>query len=272
MGKVVTINKKIEFDSGISETVSTTTKVEINGFTHDVTTKVIPLDNTLNNYKRFNIEFFKKYKIEGNVYGKPFNSVLRKYNTTALVNDGKKFVLTIGNVKGIIPRAAFRRLKGDTRVKCTDVEVDLIKAIPQVLNNMPDTTVNSGWFSELGVNLRNAWLQGEEVNENPEWRNFLDTTGSKLKNVQFKINDDDMEGSYILISLSSRGFIFTTKSISDEKYISIVEEIVRAIDKEGILNYDGSEDDYEYEENVIDADELELEAEFVQTAEKINEE
>lgn len=263
MGKVVTINKKVEFDSNINETVKAITTVEVNGLKDKVETKVIPLSLKINNYNEFKIEFYKKFNIEGNVYGKAFNSILRKYETLALVDDSKKFVLTMGNVKGIIPRAAFRRLKNDTKVKCVGVDIDLIKAIPEVLNNIPNTTVNSGWFSALGVQLRNAWLQGEEVNENPDWIKFLETTGSKLKNVQFKIYDDEVDGSFILISLSSRGFIFTTKSISDSKYINIVEEIVEAIDKSGILLYDGSEDDYE-EEDISNADELEVEAEFIE--------
>jgi hypothetical protein len=268
MGKVITINKKIEFQSNIDETVKAVTAVEISGFKENVETKIIPLNQELNDYKVFKIEFFKKYNIEGNVYGKAFNSILRKYSTLALVDDEKKFVLTIGNVKGIIPRAAFRRLRNDTQVKCASVDVDLIKAIPEILRNIPDTTVNSGWFSELGVQLRNAWLQGHEVNENPDWIRFLETTGSKLKNVQFKINDEDIEGSSILISLSSRGFIFTTKSIADVKYIEIADNIIRVIDKPDILLYDGSKEDYE--EDIINVDELEQEAEFTESVENMN--
>lgn len=263
MGKVITINKKIEFNTNINETVKAVTTVEISGFKENVETKIIPLNQELNEYKVFQIEFFKKYNIEGNVYGRAFNSILRKYSSLALVGNEKKFVLTLGNAKGIIPRAAFRRLRNDTQVKCASVDVDLIKAIPEILRNIPDTTVNSGWFSELGVQLRNAWLQGQEVNENPDWIRFLETTGSKLKNVQFKINDDDLEGSSILISLSSRGFIFTTKSISDKKYIEIVDNIIRAVDKADILSYDGSEEDYE--DDVINLDELEQEAEYTES-------
>ena len=37
--------------------------------------------------------------------------------------------------------------------------------------------------------------------------------------------------------LLESGFILTTKSITDEKYISIVEEIINAIDKTGVLNF-----------------------------------
>lgn len=258
MGKVVTINKKIQFDSDITDVVKAITNVEINGFKDKVETKITPLNIKINNYKQFKIEFYKKFNIEGNVYGKSFNSILRKYNSIALVDNNKKFVLTLGNVKGIIPRAAFRRLRSDTKVKCEPVDINLIKAIPEITTNIPNAIVSSGWFSELGVQLRNALLQGHEVNENPDWIKFVKTAGSKLKNVQFKITDEEEEGSYILISLSSRGFIFTNKSISDSRYLEIVDEIIETIDKPEIISYDSSDEDYE-EDDVEINDVIEIE-------------
>lgn len=273
MGKVITINKKIEFDSNINEHVKAATIVEINNTKQNIDTKIIPLNKKVNEYKVFKMQFYKKFNIEGNVFGKDFDSILRKYENEVLVDDNKKFVLTIGNIKGIIPRAAFKRLRKDTKVKCSEINVDLIKAIPEILKEIPDITINSGWFSELGTQLRNALLQGEEVNQNDDWNKFATTTGSKLKNVQFKINDDDFDGSFILISLSSRGFIFTNKSISYEKYLEIVDNIISAIDKPGILIYEGAEKDYcgfkvydeeDEEDDIIKVDEIELEAEFTE--------
>lgn len=268
MGKVITINKKVEFDGNISEKVETTTIIEVNNLKENVVTSVIPLNEYINNYKKFKMEFYKKFNIEGKVFDRQFNSILRKYNTTALVEESNKFVLTIGSVKGIIPRAAFRRLKNDTAVKCISVDVDLMKAIPEILKNLPNITVNSGWFSQLGTQLRNAWLQGDEVNENPDWIKFLETTGSKLKNVQFKIIDEDISDTAILISLSARGFIFTTKSIPDSKYISLVDSILSIIDKPDILSYDGSEEDYE-DDDITIIDEMQVEAEFIEDSQDL---
>ena len=262
MGKVITINKKVEFDSNISEVVKTTTRVEINSLKEDIETKVIPLNSTLGEYRKFNMEFYKKFNINGRVNNIPFNSILRKYNVTVLASNKKKFTLALGNVKGTISRAAFRRLRNETAIKCTAIDVDLIGAIQSILSNSYNITVNSGWFSKLGTQLQNALLQGEEVNENADWIKFRQTKGSKLKNVQFRITSDEFSRGYILVSLSSRGFMFTNSSISDEVFLHIVEDIISKIDKPSILSYDGSEDDYDEEVELID--ELEAQLDFIE--------
>lgn len=232
-----------------SETISTQYKVNINGDLENVEIKISRVQNdVVNLYKRYNIIFYKKFKIDGLVYGKRFSNVLRKHNISLLVNENKKFVFSLGMSKGTIPRAALKKLRNGTDIKCVQVEVNLIEAIPAILSNIPNIEVNSGWFTKLGTQLQNALLQGEGVNDNEDWKKFRDINGSKLTNVQFKIYDEEFSNGYILMSISSRGFIHTNSSISDSKYINIVEEIVELLDKKNALIYDEKENNEDEDE------------------------
>lgn len=57
MRKVVTINKKIEFDSELSEVQTSVTRILMNGINNDVETKVYPQPDEICGYKVFNIKF-----------------------------------------------------------------------------------------------------------------------------------------------------------------------------------------------------------------------
>lgn len=259
MGKVITINRKVEFQISDEDIISTSYKVKVNGNQEDVETKIKRVANdTVNSYKRYNIVFYKKFKIDGAVYGKSFESVLRKYNISLLENNDKKFVFSLGMTRGTIPRAALKKLKSDTTIKCTDVGVNLIEAIPVILANFDNMDVNSGWFTKLGTQLQNALLQGEGVNDNDDWKKFRDVNGSKLTNVQFKIYDDEISSNgYILMSLSSRGFIHTNSSISDSRYLDIVEDIVNVLDRNNALIYDKIDEDLDDDEDDLVEDLIE---------------
>lgn len=245
MGHVVTINRKKQFDSEISETVKTITRVTIDNMTEDVETKIIPRNKRLLTYAEFLLEFYKKYNLQCRVNNKEVSAVLRKYRLVVFVDDSKDYVFTLGKNKGIIAKAAFKRLRKDTPVKCLPVLVDLEKAIPAILSKSNNITVNSGWISKLGTQLQNALLQGDSVDENPDWKKFVKTKGAELKNVQFKLIDDEYSNGYILISLSSRGFIFTNSSIGPERFMRIVETIMEYIDTPEIISYEGSEEEEE---------------------------
>ncbi|CEN89054.1 Uncharacterised protein [[Clostridium] sordellii] len=254
MGKVITINKKLQFEISDEQEISTAYKITLNGSQQDVETKISRVRNdVVNEYKRYNIVFYKKLKMDGAVYGKAFDSVLRKYKISLLVDDIKPFVFTLGMSRGTIPRASLKKLKSGTDIKCIEVGVDLIEAIPVILANFDNIRVDSGWFTKLGTQLQNALLQGDGVNDNEEWAKFSDVNGSKLTNVQFKIYDDDFSSNgYILMSLSSRGFIHTNSAISDSKYIKLVEEIVNLLDEYNALIYDKIEDEEDEEEEMIE--------------------
>lgn len=230
MGKVITINKKILFPDEITETLVTKSNVKLNGYTDIAQTKFQPLEETLDEYKKYKILFMKKCNIGGFVNGYEFDSFLRKYETYAYENGEYDYVFTVGNIKGVIPRAALKRLKKTTPVKCSGITVDLVKAILLLIKNSNSITINSGWFSNLGTDLRNAWLQGQNVDKNPDWIKFQKTKGSKLKNIELKIEDDDFNSGYILMSLSSRGFLHTNSGISDGKFLEIAKDIITVIE------------------------------------------
>ncbi len=243
MGKVVTINQKLEFPSDITETIVTRTKVKIDGIEDVAETRFLTLDQNEGGYDKYKILFMKKCNIGGFLNGQEFNSFLRKYETYAYANSEADYIFTVGNIKGCIPRAAFKRLKNTSEVKCSGVEIDLVEAILLLLEANGNITVNSGWFSNLGTNLRNAWLQGQNVNTNADWIRFKNTEGSELKNIELKIEDDDFEKGYILLSLSSRGFLHTNNSISDIKFLQITEEIIGIIQPAILLSYNDDGDD-----------------------------
>lgn len=267
MGKVITINKKLAFQMRDNQTISTAYKIKVNGEFEDVETKISRVRNdVVGQYKRYNIIFYKKFKIDGAVYGKAFESVLRKYNISLLVNDYKKFVFSLGMARGVIPRASLKKLKMGTDIQCIEVGVDLIDAIPVILYNIPGLEVNSGWFTRLGTQLQNALLQGEGVNDNEEWKKFRDLNGSKLTNVTFKVYDEEFTNGYILMSLSSRGFIHTNSGISDSKYIKIAEEIVNVLDENNALIYEKVENNEDEDEDEL-ADDFIEKLDFIQNEE-----
>ena len=63
MRKVVTINKKLEFDSELSEVQTSVTRILMNGSNNDVETKVYPKGEEFCGYKVFNIKFYKTIHI-----------------------------------------------------------------------------------------------------------------------------------------------------------------------------------------------------------------
>lgn len=254
MGKVLTINRKIDFSAEMEVAEKTITKITMNGLKEDVETKIYPRGKALLEYYKFIVEFYKKYNIIGRVNNKDFDSVLRKYMIPLYVKADSDYVISISGSKGNITRAALKRLRKGTSVKCSPVKIDLTKAISCIIRNVNGIEVQSGWFSNLGEQLQNALLQGKEVNENVDWKKFLKTVGSELKNVEFKLASDEYTKGYIIFSLSSRGFLYIKSAISDEKYIRIAEKIVGVLDEENLIEYEGVKEDNENEEENIYVD------------------
>lgn len=254
MGKVLTVNRKIDFSVEMESVEKTITRITMNGLKEDVETKVYPNGKALLEYYKFSVEFFKKYNIVGRVNNKDFNSVLRKYTIPLYVKEDSDYVISIGGSKGTITRAALRRLRKGTSVKCSPIKIDLTKAISCITRNIQGIEVVSGWFSNLGEQLQNALLQGKEVNENADWKKFLKTVGSELKNVEFKLAGEEYVKGYVIFSLSSRGFFHIKSAISDEKYIRIAERIVGALEKENLIEYENIKEDAEDGDETIYVD------------------
>ena len=248
MRKIVTINKKNNFDAGLKEVQKCVDVVKMNGIDNNVETKVFPQDEKIGGYSVFKIEYFKKYLVVGMLDGKLFDSILKKYEIPVLVDDTKKYVLSLSNSKGTIARAALKKLRKGTSINCSPIKLNLIDVYTCLLRNFPDVKVYSGWFSRLGSQLQNALLQGSDVNEDSDWTKYKEKKGAELKNIQLKIFDDDFKGGSIIISISSRGFIFTNNIISEEKFIKLVNQIIDVLDKAGIIR----DEDEEKAEAVIE--------------------
>ncbi len=246
MGKVITINHKEKFSMPENEILESIRVMRINKEKINIKTTVA-LVNKTEEYSKYKIEYFRKFNVDAMYDGKPISYIFKRYNTYAFVEEKYKYVLTVGNVKGIISRQSFDKLKKDTDIKCSSVNVDLVKAIELLISSDSNITIDSGWFSNLGTNLNNAWLQGRNVNDNSDWERFKKTKGSKLKNIELRIEDDSEDEGYIKVSISSRGFLFTKKQLSDEKCLQITKKILSCIDS--CINIDRNEADTEELEN-----------------------
>lgn len=250
MGKVLTINRKVDFSVNIDNVEKTTTRITMNGLKEDVETKVYPNGKALLEYYKFSVEFYKKVNIIGRVNNKDFNSILRKYTIPLYVKEDSNYVISIGGSKGTITRAALKRLRKGTSIKCAPVAIDLTQAMSCIIRNVQGIEVVSGWFSNLGEQLQNALLQGKEVNENSDWKKFLKTIGSELKNIEFKLIGEEYVKGYVIFSLSSRGFFHIKSAISDEKYIKIAEKIIGVLDKENLIEYENVIEEDDTAENI----------------------
>lgn len=244
MRKIVTINKKIEFDSTLSEVQKSVTRIIMNGQTTDVETRVFPQEDEIFGYKVFNVIFYKKYNVAGVVHGQKIDSILREYTIPVLVSDEKKYVLSYATIKGIIARAAFKRIRKDTKIKCAPVKIDLVDAYNAITQNMNDVDVYSGWFSKLGTKLRNALLQGDGVNGEADWERYKQVKGSELKNIQLRFVNDKYPRGSIILSISSRGFIFTNGHINEVDFFELVDRIIDLLDIKGIIK-DAEEEEEE---------------------------
>ena len=235
MRKIVTVNKKIEFDSEICDVQKSNTKIIMNGLSTNVITTVRPVNSELCGYKMFEIIFHKKYKVDCIVNDKQLDSILRVYKIPILVSDQKKYVLSYSTIKGTIARAAFKRIRKDTKIKCTPIKIDLAQAYHHITSNIPNVTVYSGWFSKLGQQLKNALLQGNGVDNDDDWNKYNDTLGSELKNIQLEFEDDKYSKGSVIVSLSARGFIFTNSIINDHDFFEIVEKLINILDEKNII-------------------------------------
>lgn len=252
MRKVVTINKKIEFDENLAEVQTSVTKIKMNGLEDNVETKIIPQGEKIADYNVFKIIYYKKYNVTGMVDGKFFESILRKYDIPVLVSNNKKYVLSYSPIKGIIARAALKRVREDTKVKCSPIKINLFDAYSCILKNLSDVKVFSGWFSKLGEQLQNALLQGNSVDEDSDWKKYKNKSGAELKNIQLRFFNDKYITGSVIISISSRGFIFTNSRVLEKDFFEIVDKIVDVLDKNGIIK-DAKEEE-EAEETIYVAD------------------
>jgi hypothetical protein len=235
MRKVVTINKKIQFDDELQEIQTSIETIKMNGLTDSVETKVIPQDEEIAGYKVFKILYYKKYNIVGMINGKTFESILRKYEIPVLVQKDKDYVLSYSTSKGIIARAALKRIRKDTVVKCAPIKIDLFKAYTYILNGIENVEVFSGWFSRLGEQLQNALLQGSAVNEDNDWNRYKNKRGVELKNIQLRFFDDKYVSGSVILSISSRGFIFTNSAIGEKDFFELIERIISVLDSYRII-------------------------------------
>lgn len=252
MRKVVTINKKIEFDENLDEVQTSVTKIKMNGLEDNVETKIIPQGEKIADYNVFKIIYYKKYNVTGMVDGKPFESILRKYEIPVLASNNKKYVLSYSPIKGVIARAALKRVRKDTKVKCSPIKINLFDAYSCILKNLSDVTVFSGWFSKLGEQLQNALLQGNSVDEDSDWKKYKNKNGAELKNIQLRFFDDKYITGTVIISISSRGFIFTNSRVLEKDFFEIVDKIVDVLDKNGIIKDAEEEEEVEGTIYIVD--------------------
>lgn len=240
VASILTINKVIAFPKQLDEAIVGKEEIKIEGSTDVAETKFYKgTDAKLNvaGYNRYIIKHSQKYKIEGKLWGKSFNEIMRIMQATVYENKTTKgYLFSIGKVKADYVQSAFARLRKKTDIKSEPLEVDLIEAVEKIVAFAPNIKIISGWFSELNLpNLSNVMLQGDKVNLGPEWARFKKTKGAKLSNIELLIYDDDFEDGFIKVSLSKRGVIFSRRNLSHEKLLEIAAEIINILNKKLIV-------------------------------------
>jgi hypothetical protein len=234
MGIVLTINRVKEFPKRITETVVGREEVVIEGAKDTAETRIYESENNdVENYSKFIIQHTQKYKIEGKLWGKNFSSIMRVFTMHLYREDTSKYLFTIGSSKANYAHKALKRLSLSTPVKSEPYEVDLIQAVEKIITYSKDITINSGWFSNLGLpNLNNVLLQGDDVNLGPEWEKFKKTTGASLSNIELSIDDNDFDSGQVKVALSKRGIVFSHTNIPPEKLIEIANKLISILDRD----------------------------------------
>lgn len=231
MGTVVTINELISFPDRVNETIVGREEVTIEGQTDIAETRFNRAEDQegmLEGYQRFNIKHTQKYKIEGKLWNKEFNSILRIVNLQMYKKADYNYVFTMGSSKADTSHNALNRLRMGTAVKVQPLEVNLIEAIEKLIRFAPnDVKIISGWFSNLNMqNLNNALLTGVDANLGDDWIRFKDTQGAKLSNIELQITDADFSKGYVKVSLSQRGILFSQTNITPKKILELAERIL----------------------------------------------
>lgn len=231
MSKVITISEITEFPDSFQSTAVGQETILIEGGEALAETRIYPSEeNDVVDFQKYMIKHSQKYKIEGKIWNREFREILRTFSISVYKKAGFSYAVTIGNSRGNIARAAFKRLKNHTNVKCTPVEIDLILAVERIIQSNSGIQINSGWFSSLNLpNLNNALIQGDDVDRSADWQRFKQTQGASLSNVELIVYDNDFPNGYIIISLSKRGFLFCKKNLSNQKYLELTERILNIV-------------------------------------------
>lgn len=227
---VITLNTIEAFPYEMPETLTSIEKVSVENETSDAVTKIYCNDEIVREFKKFTVMHHQKVNIQGTIWNRDFNHVLRRFGMKVYAKENFKHIITISSSKGEFAHKAFKRLYKTTPVKCIPVDINLIDALPLLVTNTTGITITSGWFSQVGLpNLNNVLLQGVDVNQCEDWIRFKGTSGAKLSNIELLIEDGDFERGNAKISLSARGFLFSKTSMRDEKCIEIAEKIIDLI-------------------------------------------
>lgn len=231
MAMVVTINQIIEFPDRLEETVVAMENVNIEGERDVAQTKIYSVDSQIPQYDKYAIKHSKRYKIEGRIWGRDFEAILRNFDLAVYKKRQEhRFAFSVAQNKGIYAHAAFKRLKARTAVKCEPVIINLIQAIEIILEDAPGITINAGWFSHIGLpNLDNVLLQGDDVNRSTAWRRYAEAHGVNLANVELIMEDEDFETGLIKVSLSQRGFMLIKRNLSHQKCLQLADRLVNVL-------------------------------------------
>lgn len=231
MGTVVTISTIVSFPDRVNETIVGHEQVIIEGETATAETKFYAAEDQaemLDGYQRFNIRHTQKYKIEGKLWQREFNSILRIIKLQFYRKQNYNYTFTMGSSKADITHNAINRLREATAVKLQPLEVNLIEAVEKFIRYAPnDIKIISGWFSNLNLpNLTNALLTGVDANLGDDWQRFKDTQGATLSNIQLQITDAAFSNGYVRIALSKRGILFSHSKIPTRKVLELAEKIL----------------------------------------------
>lgn len=228
MAVVITLNQIKNFPTQFDRTIVAKDISSIDGESIEAETKIYQTDSDIDGFRKYKMIHEQKYKIEGKMWGREFSAIMRKHNINVYCKDGLNYAITVGNMRGTSSTIAFRRLHSRTVIKCCSPQIDLIKTIDKILHDSTGVRVNMGWFTNLKLpNLNNVLLQGDEVNDGPDWERYKTSKGSQLANVELIVEDKDL--GQVIISLSKRGFLLCKQNLSVKKSLEITQKIIKLI-------------------------------------------
>lgn len=178
----------------------------------------------ITDYEKYILKHSQRFPIVGMINQKEFSEILKIYNFDVYMNGS--YAISYGKHKGKYAQAAFRRLRKTTEFKSAPLKIDLLDALEKIINSDSGITVQSGWFSNLGLpNLDSVLLRGEDANQGSDWQKFKVTQGASLSNIELLIEDDSAKDNKISISLSAAGILFCKKNISPDKALELTGRI-----------------------------------------------
>lgn len=227
MGIVLTVNKINNFPATIATNVTAEDIVKVDDLDSRAKTKIRPLDETLSNLNKYEIEHDQKYSVEGSIQNIDFNEILKKYKFNGYKGIENFYIVSKNKFK--IQHSALSRLRKKTNVQCIPYLLDLTVGVKQIIANRDDIEIIGVRFKEINLpNLQSVGLSGGEVNESADWERFIDLPNVVVSTITV-ILEDDRYDSGIKLLINNQGVFYSFSNISHETLVNSARSVLGSI-------------------------------------------